>query len=54
MKARIRIRKTPNCLHPYTATMRGQGAYGWGNTPPEARACLIERLKKIARFPLDP
>lgn len=41
----IRIRKTPNGRHLYAATMRGQGAYGWGNTPAEARAKLAENLE---------
>ena len=42
---RVRIRKTPNCLHAYTATVKGKGTYGWGNTPAEARQRLAENLK---------
>lgn len=41
-KPTVRVRRTPNCLHQYTATMRGKGAYGWGNTPAEARAKFME------------
>lgn len=43
-KSDIRVRKTPNALHPYTATMRGKGTYGWGNSPAEARARLAKNL----------
>ena len=46
---KIRIRKTPYGLHQYTATIKGMGTYGWGNTPSEAKECLlnfIERDKK--------
>ncbi len=47
--ATIRIKHTPNCLHAYTATMKGKGTYGWGNTPDEARAKLDEQLRKISK-----
>ena len=40
----IRVKRTPNCLHAYTATMKGKGTYGWGNTPAEARAKLLANL----------
>ena len=43
-KQQIRVRKTPNCAHPYTATIKGYGGYGWGNTPDEARASLRARI----------
>lgn len=41
----VRVRKTPNALHLYIATMRGQGTYGWGNSPAEARAKLADNLR---------
>jgi len=44
MKTPIRVKKTPNALHPYTATMKGVGTYGWGNTSEEARAKLLANL----------
>lgn len=44
---KIIVRKTNAGWHPYTATLRGHGAYGFGNTPAEARAKLQEL---IARF----
>jgi len=46
MRDKITTRRTPNGLHLYRATMRGQGPYGWGNTPQEARAKLHENLAK--------
>ena len=42
----IRVRKTPYAYHPYTATMKGFPVYGWGNTPDEARAKLLEVLAR--------
>lgn len=42
---KVRIKKTPNCLHPYTATMKAVGTYGFGNTPAEARASLFRQLR---------
>lgn len=41
---KARVRKTPNGRHLYTATYRGVGTYGWGNTPDEARA------KRVANY----
>lgn len=41
---KIRVKHTPNALHPYTATMKGKGSYGWGNTPKEARERLAQQL----------
>jgi hypothetical protein len=49
---KVRVRKTPNGLHPYIATMKGRGIYGWGNTPTEARAKLTENLAR--RMPTSP
>lgn len=46
---KIRVRKTRGGWHPYVATMRGKGTYGWGNTPDEARAKLIENLDEVTR-----
>jgi len=46
MKLRIRIKKTPNCRHLYSAHIRNCGWYGWGNTPAEARAKLLEILAR--------
>ena len=45
MKQRIRIRHTPYGLHPYVAYLTGEGCYGWGNTPQEARAKLAEQIR---------
>lgn len=42
----IRVRKTPNCWHLYRATAKGHGPYGWGNTPSEARAKLIQNIRE--------
>lgn len=42
----IRVRKTPGARHPYMATRRGSGTYGWGNTPQEARECLLRQEQK--------
>jgi len=44
MRAKVNVRWTPNCRHPYTATIKGRGEYGWGNTPAEARAKLAEQI----------
>lgn len=44
VKLEIRVRKTPNAMHPYIATTKGVGTYGWGNTSAEARACLKRLL----------
>ncbi len=58
--AKIRIKKTPNGRHPYTATMKGVGTYGWGNNPAEARASLLRQLRETGQlrtmlsFPGDP
>lgn len=41
-----RVKKTPNCRHLYTATLKGFGTYGWGNTPDEARAKLAEMIAR--------
>lgn len=41
------VRKTPNGRHLYTATLKGYGTYGWGNTPDEARAKLAEMIAKF-------
>lgn len=47
--AKIVVRKTPNCLHLYTARIvRGSGVYGFGNTPAEARAKLAELIARFA------
>lgn len=46
-RPKIRVRRTPDALHPYIATMKGKGSYGWGNTPKEAR----ERLKQQLAIP---
>lgn len=43
-KPKIITRKTPNCRHLYRATCSGYGAYGWGNTPQEARDKLAENM----------
>ena len=40
-----RVRHTPNALHAYTATLKGRGVYGWGDTPAMARDCLRRMLK---------
>jgi hypothetical protein len=42
---KVRIKKTPNGRHLYTATMLAVGTYGFGNTPDEARASLARQLK---------
>jgi len=42
----IRVRKTPYAMHPYIATLKGCPIYGWGKTPADARAKLIENLAK--------
>lgn len=47
-KPKVRVRKTPNAMHPYTATVKGAGVYGWGNTPKRAREKLTELLAKVA------
>lgn len=39
-----RVRHTPNALHAYTATLKGRGVYGWGDTPAMARGCLRRML----------
>lgn len=49
-KMKIRVRHTPNCLHPYAATIKGDGAYGWGNTPDEARECLRRMIEERATY----
>jgi len=47
MDKKIRVRKTPNSRwHLYKATVTGYGCYGWGNTPAEARAKMIEGMEK--------
>jgi ribosomal protein L40E len=40
----ITTRRTPNGRHLYRATQKGQGSYGWGNTPTEARAKLAQQI----------
>lgn len=45
----IRVKKTPGCWHPYRATAKGHGPYGWGNTAAEARAKLIDNIRKAAQ-----
>ena len=47
---KIRVKKTPNCLHPYTATIKAVGTYGSGNTPAEARASLIRQLREAGKL----
>lgn len=42
MDAKLVVRKTPNCRHMYRATMKNEGAYGYGNTPDAARAKFYE------------
>lgn len=44
---KIRVRKTPYGLHLYVATIKGAATYGWGNTPAEARECLLRNLKGL-------
>ena len=57
---KIRVKKTPNCLHAYTATIKAVGTYGSGNTPAKARASLLKQLRKsgqlrtVLAFPGDP
>ena len=46
MQGKIVVRKTPNCRHLYTATMRGFATYGWGNSPEEARIKFRENVAK--------
>lgn len=41
----IRVKKTPNCWHPYRATAKGFGTYGWGNTSAEAREKLLANIR---------
>ena len=48
-----RVRKTPNGRHLYTATLKGHGTYGWGNTPDEARAKLAENLERVRQEKLS-
>ena len=43
-KPKIITRKTPGTRHPYKATCKGYGCYGWGNTPQEARDKLTENM----------
>lgn len=45
---KARVRKTPYGLHLYTATIKGEGTYGFGNTPAEARASLERQLAERA------
>jgi hypothetical protein len=52
--AKPRVRRTPNCRYPYTATLKGYATYGWGNTPDEARAKLAEMIKKTGETPIHP
>jgi len=49
-----RVRKTPYGRHLYTATLRGHGTYGWGDTPAAARAKLAEMLKKSGEVAATP
>jgi hypothetical protein len=42
---KCRVKHTPNAMHQYTATVKGCGIYGWGNTPAEAKERLRQRLK---------
>ena len=44
---KIKVKKAPNGLHRYTATIKGVGTYGYGNTPAEAR----DQLRKANPFP---
>jgi len=45
---KVTVRKSPNGRHLYYASeVRGNGTYGWGNTPAEARAKLTERNAMI-------
>ena len=46
---RISVRHTPYGLHPYVAHIKGEARYGWGQTPAEARAKLVEQLAKHAQ-----
>jgi hypothetical protein len=41
-----RVKHTPNCLHPYTVTQKGNPIYGWGNTPQEARECFDRKMRE--------
>ena len=49
MKSRhqIRVKKTPNCAHQYTAVMKGRGEYGWGDTPAAAKDKLMEQINSM-------
>ena len=47
---KIRIKKTPNALHPYMATIKAVGTYGSGNTPAEARASLLRQLRETGQL----
>lgn len=49
-KNKIRVKKTPNCRHPYTATMVGEPTYDWGNTPQEARTKLLQNLEAVSNL----
>lgn len=42
---KIRVKRTQNGRHPYTATARGFATYGWGHTSAEARQKLIENIE---------
>ena len=44
---RPRVRKTLNGRHPYVATLKGYATYGWGNTPDEAKAKLLEMIAAL-------
>lgn len=48
----LRVRHTPNCKHPYTASMRGCGTYGFGNTADEARESFRRQRADLADLPL--
>lgn len=47
-----RVRKTPRGRHHYTATLKGYGTYGWGNTPAEAVAKLLDMIEKSGERPI--
>ncbi len=42
---KIRVKRTPNGRHPYTANARGFATYGWGHTSAEARQKLIDNIE---------
>lgn len=44
LKGKVYTKRTPNGRHAYYATIPGQGPYGWGDTPKEAREKLRENL----------